>query len=93
MGPVSTNWYKDNGLMDSDGNITQSYSCGRIDCRGESLGMYGDEIGLPPMKTEDWNEFSDWLFTVESETMLTLKELVELYEENHMPISFLKELT
>ena len=60
--------------------ITQSYSCGRIDCRGDGLGPFGDEIGVGPMKDESWARFGKWLETFETDDMWTLDQLVELYE-------------
>jgi len=60
--------------------IIQEYSCGRIDCRGEDLGQFGDEIGVDPMKAESWHRFGNWLNTFETDAMWTLEELVEMYE-------------
>ena len=60
--------------------IIQEYSCGRIDCRGEDLGQFGDEIGVGPMKAESWHRFGNWLNTFETDAMWTLEELVEMYE-------------
>ena len=68
--------------------ITQAYSCGRIDCRGEDLGPYGDEIGVPPMKDESWARFGNWLNTFETDFMWSLEELVELYERNNPKIEW-----
>jgi hypothetical protein len=70
--------------------VIQSYSCGRIDCRGEDLGQFGDEIGLPPMLAEDWGRFSKWLSTFETDFMWNLKDLVELYERNNPKITWAK---
>jgi len=60
--------------------IIQEYSCGRIDCRGEDLGQFGDEIGVDPMKAESWHRFGNWLNTFETDAMWSLEELVEMYE-------------
>jgi len=60
--------------------IIQEYSCGRIDCRGEDLGQFGDEISVDPMKAESWHRFGNWLNTFETDAMWTLEELVEMYE-------------
>ena len=68
--------------------VIQSYSCGRIDCRGEDLGQFGDEIGVDPMTTESWNRFGKWLDTFETDFMWTLEELVELYERNNPKIQW-----
>lgn len=82
MGPINSKWYKDRNLE------LWTYCSGRIDCRGGDLGPYGDEIGLPPMLTEDWNSFSEWLDTLETDTMLNLSELVDLYEKTHPKITW-----
>ena len=71
--------------------ITQEYSCGRIDCRSEDLGRYGDEIGVGPMKAEDWHRFGKWLDTFETDFMWSLEELVELYERNNPKIQWWEE--
>jgi len=71
--------------------IIQEYSCGRIDCRGDGLGPFGDEIGVDPMKAEDWHRFGKWLNTFETDFMWTLEELVELYERNNPKIQWWKE--
>lgn len=65
--------------------VTESYSCGRIDVRGTG-DRYGDEIGVPPMRSEDWNQFGFWLDTFETSTMWTLDELVAEYEKTNPSI-------
>ena len=78
MGPINMDWIRKNGA---------GWSAGRIDCRGLGLDpMYGDEIGLSPMKTEDWNRFGDWLDSFTSGTMLSLDELVNEYEKTNPKI-------
>lgn len=71
--------------------ITQSYSCGRIDCNGGDLGPFGSEISVPPMKDEDWGRFGNWLWTFETDDMWSLKQLVELYEKDNPKISWYDE--
>lgn len=65
--------------------ITEHYSAGRIDVRGTD-DPWGDEIGLPPMRSEDWNSFGAWLDTFETDHTWTLRELVEMYERTHAKI-------
>ena len=84
MGPINKQWYDDRGLE------LWTYSAGRIDCHGEDLGQFGDEIGLPPMYREDWHRFSAWLDTFETDFMWSLEELVELYERNNPKITWAK---
>lgn len=85
MGPINKHWYEEQGLE------LWTYSAGRIDCRGEDLGQFGDEISLPPMLNEDWHRFSEWLNTVETDFMWSLEELVELYERKNPKITWAKE--
>ena len=82
MGPINKQWYEDKGLE------LWSYATGRIDCRGEDLGQYGDEIYLPPMLNEDWIRFGNWLNTFETDAMWNLKDLVELYERENPKITW-----
>lgn len=59
--------------------IDEHYSAGRIDVYGEE--EYPDEIDLPPMRSEDWNTFSEWLETFETDFAWSLEELVWFYEK------------
>jgi hypothetical protein len=68
--------------------IIQEYSVGRIDCRGDGLGPFGDEIGLDLMKAEDWYRFGKWLNTVETDDLWTMDQLVELYERANPKIEW-----
>jgi hypothetical protein len=67
--------------------ITTHYSCGRIDVRGTD-DPYGDEIGVPPMQSEDWARFGNWLETFETDAVWTLDQLVELYERDNPKITW-----
>ena len=68
--------------------ITQGYSCGRIDCRGDDLGAFGDELGVEPMKDESWARFGAWLDTVETDDLWTMDQLVEMYERTNPKIEW-----
>ena len=68
--------------------ILQEYSCGRIDCRGDGLGPFGDEIGVDPMTTQSWARFSKWLSDIETHDMWTMKQLVDLYEQTNPKIEW-----
>lgn len=68
--------------------ITQHYSCGRIDVRGISDQPYGDEIGVPPMRSEDWRLFGDWLDDVQTMSVWTLDNLVAAYEQHNPKITW-----
>jgi len=92
MGPAGLWWYEERGLLDENRQITEHYSCGRIDVRGGDTDIYyGDEIGVPPMRSEDWGRFSDWLDTVETDFMWTLDQLVEMYERKNPKIRWADE--
>lgn len=60
--------------------VTQQWAGGRIDIRGEGLGIYGEEMGLPIMRGDSYNQFSNWLDTFKTDDVWTLDQLVELYE-------------
>ena len=79
MGPINKYWYEKRNLE------PWTYSAGRIDCRGTGLGRYGDEIGLDPMKNESWVSFSNWLNTLVTPNMWSLKKLLEQYELEGQP--------
>ena len=82
MGPVLKQWYTDRGLE------LWTYSAGRIDCRGEDLVPYGEEMFLAPMLNEDWNRFSDWLRTFETDALWYVNDIIELYERNNPKITW-----
>jgi hypothetical protein len=66
-------------------SITHQYACGRIDVRGIPNEPYGDEIGVPPMLSTDWDRFGDWLDTVQTMSVWTLDDLVAAYEYRDNP--------
>ena len=70
MGPINSQWIKEHG---------QGWSAGRIDIYGVPGEIYPMEYGLSPMRTEDWNEFSEWLDTLETEELLSLEQIIERY--------------
>lgn len=97
MGPVSLKWYEDRNLTTTKTimvkdqlvetvDITQQWAGGRIDIRGEGLGIYGEEMSLPIMHRDCYNSFSDWLDTFETDDVWTLAQLVEMYEKDNPKI-------
>jgi hypothetical protein len=72
--------------------ITEHYAAGRIDfwnnLKPDSI--YPDEMGVPPMRLEDWRSFGDWLFTFETDFPWTLEQLVEMYERDNPKIRWWK---
>jgi len=99
MGPVSTRWYEDRRVpfewRETSGKIfekmqykhyLESYSCGRIDIYGldEQEHWCGrGEYSVAPMRTEDWNELSDYLDKLESTVLLTYRELISDFEKEY----------
>lgn len=82
MGPINLQWYHDKGLA------AWSYAAGRIDCRGEGLGPYGEALFLAPMLAEDWVRFTQWLNTFETDAMWYIKDIIELYEKENPKITW-----
>ena len=82
MGPVSMNWYRDRGLLDSKGVVTLHYSAGRIDIRDDGKEGYDGwhEYALAPMHSEDWNDFGEWLESFQTDELWELEDIVKLYE-------------
>ena len=70
--------------------ITESYSAGRIDIYGTG-DKYGREMFLPTMRSEDWNRFSQWLSTFETDDVWELKDLVEMYERKNPKIRWYED--
>lgn len=83
MGPVSLDWYRKRGLLE-EGSVepTTYYSAGRIDIRDDTKHGYDgwDEYSLAPMHGEDWNDFSEWLESFQTNELWELEDIVKLYE-------------
>ena len=61
----------------------ESYSCGRIDIYGldeEEYWCGKHEYGLAPMRTEDWNAFTDWLYQMQTEELWSYEKLIEHFQ-------------
>jgi hypothetical protein len=71
-------------------DIIENWAGGRIDIRGTG-DPYGDELGLPIMHGEDYNRFSDWLDTFETDFIWTLDQIVELYERDNPKIRWAED--
>ena len=82
MGPVNMDWIRENG---------QGWATGRIDCRGEGLDPYGEEISVPPMKQEDWYRLSEWMWEFSSKELLTLEQIVQIYQQTNPTITWLQQ--
>ena len=80
MGPINTDWIAEHG---------DYWAAGRIDVYGEE--GYPSEIALPPMHDRDWERFSRWLETFETEFVWPLTLLVAEYEKTHQPILWVKD--
>lgn len=67
----------------------ERYSCGRLDFWNPyEDSHYPDEMGVPPMRDEDWCRFGDWLDTFETDKVMTLHEIVAEYEKTNPKIRF-----
>jgi hypothetical protein len=95
MGPISTNWYKERGLLRTvsrkimeegdvseivEYEVTTPYCGGRIDIYGVPGEHYPLEYGLPVMHGEDWNALSDFLDDLVTDEQLSYDELIERFE-------------
>lgn len=106
MGPVSNGWYdarqipfvlkkavwKGNNYEYKE--YLEEYSCGRIDIYGLDPEEYWGgkhEYGLAPMRTEDWEELSEWLYDLESEELLSYEELISNFEKKNGKIRWAPE--
>jgi hypothetical protein len=99
MGPIATRWYEDRNIpfewKETSGKIfektrykhfLESYSCGRIDIYGldEKEHWCGrSEYSVAPMRTEDWNDLSDWLDTLDTYELTTYEDLIDQFEHYH----------
>jgi len=74
MGPINKGWIEKYG---------EGWSAGRIDIRNIPDKEYWNgwhEYSLPPMKTEDWNDFSYWLDGFETHELWDFDTLIKHYE-------------
>ena len=81
MGPVSTKWYEDRNIPEGI-----DYSGGRIDIYGlDEEEHWGgkSEYDVRPMRTEDWNDFGDWLDHINCKFLVKLDTLIHLFEITH----------
>lgn len=107
MGPVSNGWYDARQIpsvlkkaVGWKGNTyeykeyLEKYSCGRIDIYGLDPEEYWGgkhEYSLAPMRTEDWEELSEWLYDLESEELLSYGELIGNFEKKNGKIRWAPE--
>ena len=83
MGPINENWIAKHGT---------GWSAGRIDIRDDTKHGYDgwDEYSLPPMRTEDWNNFSDWLDDFETEELWEFDDIIAQYEKTNRKIRWIE---
>jgi spore coat polysaccharide biosynthesis protein SpsF (cytidylyltransferase family) len=89
MGPVPR-WYVENGLDYKE----TPYAGGRIDVYGlnsEEFYKGKTELSLPIMREEDYYVFSDWLESFHSEELMSLKQIINLYEKDNPKIRWFNQ--
>lgn len=67
-------------------DVIEQWAGGRIDIRGDGLGPYGDECGLPIMHGTSYRLFSDWLDDLRTDEVWTLDMIVNEYEKTNPKI-------
>ena len=77
MGPLNYDWIKTNG---------KNWCAGRIDVSATEDNPYGDEIRVPIMNCEDWNSLSLWLRELKTETIWTLRQIIDEYQKTNPKI-------
>ena len=70
--------------------ITERWSGGRIDVYGTDY-KFGYELALPIMHDEDYSRFTYWLYSIKSVTILSLDDLVEMYEQTNPKIRWAED--
>ena len=71
--------------------ITERWAAGRIDIYGlDEKEYYGGmcEYGVPPMRSEDWNRFSEWLDNFVTETLWDFEDIIAEYEKTNPKITW-----
>jgi hypothetical protein len=61
---------------------SEHYAGGRIDIRGDTESLYGDEYDVRPMRIEDWNAFGDWLGTLDTTYQWSCPNLLRAFEDD-----------
>jgi hypothetical protein len=74
MGPINEDWIAKHGT---------GWCAGRIDIQGEPDNPWGSEYGVAPMRTEDWNALSDYLWDLRTDKLLSYEDLIEQFEEHY----------
>jgi hypothetical protein len=65
--------------------VIEDYSTGRIDIRnvpGDDYWNGWHEYSLAPMRTEDWNDFGDWLDDFKTEELWEFDDIIAKYEQD-----------
>jgi len=80
MGPINSEWIKENG---------RHWAAGRIDIYGPW--PFPDEYGLRMMHYEDWNSFSEWLGNLKTKRKWGFDRIIKEYEKTHSKIRWFKD--
>jgi hypothetical protein len=71
MGPINQEFINEYG---------SHWSGGRIDIYDVPGEDYPIEYSLPLMRTEDWNDFGDWLESFQTHELWEFDDIIKLYE-------------
>ena len=72
----STNWMGPVRPGKYDG-----YYCGRIDCSSDEDNPYGNEIGVPLIKDEDWGKLTELMEGYKTETLATWEDICQYFKQ------------
>lgn len=94
MGPINKKWVDEHGSNWAGGRIdirenvdTSGYSEEELENMSDAeyyslyqLSPFGEEYGLPIMNAQDYVKLSDWLETLETDTLIPYNDLIEKFE-------------
>lgn len=91
MGPITERWYEKHGITSRD----DTWCGGRIDVYGLDENEYFEgrtEYSVPIMFGHDWYDFGGWLQDIQTDTIWSFEDLVDLYEkESNSKIRWFEE--
>ena len=71
-------------------NLNQHSIAGNIDVFGntEETAYLPGHIPIPSMTKQSWKMFARWLSELDTENILTISQLINLYEQTNPPIDW-----